>query len=83
MLTSQKEDEAACGDGSAVCDLSLVLSTSPGGAEYEATVVRRGWNRRYRQPTVDGIVRLNLYNETSSCVHDRILKDICYCIHQS
>nr|CAI5851995.1 unnamed protein product [Callosobruchus analis] len=58
-------------------DHTLILRTSPGKAEFEATVRHDKETNTYS--AIGTISRLTLYKDQSACIHDVHLKLYCYC----
>lgn len=57
----------------------VVIETSPSGAQFLATCIRK-----HGQPVevLDEIDRINRYNNQSYCVSETVLRPLCYCKNQ-
>lgn len=52
------------------------IQTQPGGAQFEATIVKRGYSERVE----DSVSRLNEYGTESHCAKKPSSKILCYCV---
>ncbi|XP_068083367.1 uncharacterized protein [Anabrus simplex] len=63
--------------GTPSVDYMITLETTPGGALFEATVVKHGEKLEIQS---DDISRINRYGEQSACISDFHMKLFCYCV---
>jgi len=71
-ITSFKSSDAG------IKDFSLTITTTPGDAQFEATVRYEGNTDTHK--LVGSVSRINLYGDQSKCVKHYKLRLYCYCI---
>ena len=60
-------------------DFVVIFEVEPGGGMFEATVRH---STASGSKVIGNIARVNIYGNTSACIHGSFLRNYCYCKHQ-